>query len=289
MKPMVSALRTFVWTTLVTPLYDCHPRRVESSHRLGKRRGRGLHMSGFASGLDRRHTSTRLVRFGSIESCVILLDLAVLTGSGSRVTRPRSWLSCRSLRWLLLISLAGLCLCRQVAAVYLGLDLPLVLGAGFVFGPVVRGQLAFLGVLDIRELASRDELLPGHLQSRSDLAECHGGLGGVRSCRAASWQLARLPWRPGLVALAADRDQLLDGVDLLADQEHPSAPATVARDLRLGSARSFALAYVVLWVLERASGRCLCYGWGIAGVLAFTAPARSSSAGVSPAPHARAG
>jgi signal transduction histidine kinase len=85
-------------------------------------------------------------------SAVITLNLGLLLLAASatqgRLSRPwPEWLG-----WVLLVSLAGLVPLRSGRGPAFAMDLPLLLGAAFVFDPFAAGLIAFLGAIDIREL-----------------------------------------------------------------------------------------------------------------------------------------
>ena len=216
-----------------------------------------------------RHTSTKARSLRLFEACVILLDLVVLL-VGIQGGEIRTGSAVDLLAWLLLISLAGLMPVPSGRGVYLGLDLPLVLGAGFVFGPITAGLLAFLGVLDIRELR-REVSLGRALFNRAQVS---------LSAMAGSWvflvsggdvSVLTAAMAPGLAAIAADAATNYSMVSIYWRIKSSRPLLEVARDLRLGSARSFALAYACFGFLSVLMGASYAR-WGIAGVLAFTAP-----------------
>ena len=84
--------------------------------------------------------------------CTLILDLAIL-GSGyvaSRHSLPViGW---ELAAWGLLVAVVGLVPVPSSRGPQLGMDLPLLLAAAFLFGPVISGAIAFAGYLDLREL-----------------------------------------------------------------------------------------------------------------------------------------
>lgn len=174
------------------------------------------------------------------------------------------------LAWVVLVSAAGLIPVPSGRGVYLGLDLPLVLGAGFVFGPLTAGVVALFGVLDIREV--RREIPVGQalfnraqvsLSAMAGSAVFHLGGGDLDSIAAAVL--------PGLVAVVLDAAVNYSLVSTYWRIKGNRPLLDVVRDMRLGAARSFAVAYLCFGFLSVLVGAAY-LGWGIAGVLAFTAP-----------------
>ena len=153
---------------------------------------------------------------------------------------------------------------------YLGLDLPLVLGAGFVFGPAVAGLVAFLGVLDIREVR-REVPFGRSLFNRAQVSL--SAMTGSWVFHALGGDLESLGSAilPGLAAIVLDAavNYLLVALYWRIRSKRPIFD--VVGDMRLGSARSFAVAYVCFGFIGVLVGAAY-LGWGIAGVLAFTAP-----------------
>jgi signal transduction histidine kinase len=76
---------------------------------------------------------------------------------------------------------------------------------------------------------------------------------------------------PGLAAISADAATNYSMVSAYWRIKSSRPLLEVARDLRLGSTRSFAVAYACFGFLSVLVGAAYA-GWGIAGVLAFTAP-----------------
>ena len=172
--------------------------------------------------------------------------------------------------WICLVSVAGLIPIPSGRGVFLGLDLPLVLGCGFVFGPATAGLVALLGVLDIREL--RREIPFGRaIFNRAQVS---------LSAMAGSWAFLALGGDveslgaalvPGLAAILVDAMVNYALVSFYWRIKSDRRLLDIVGDMRLGSARSFSLAYLCFGFLSVLVGASF-LGWGIAGVLAFTAP-----------------
>jgi signal transduction histidine kinase len=207
----------------------------------------------------------------AFEASVVSADLAILavgTWTGSLGGEPTVDL----IAWILLIAAAGLIPVPSGRDVYLGLDLPLVLGAGFVFGPITAGILALVGVLDIREI--RREIPVGRaLFNRAQVSLSamagswifHAAGGDVESLAVVVAIL------PGVAAILVDAAVNYSLVSLYWRIKSARPLVEIVADMRLGSARTFAVAYLCFGFLSVLVAAAY-VGWGIAGVLAFSAP-----------------
>jgi signal transduction histidine kinase len=89
--------------------------------------------------------------FKVLAGIVILIDLAVL-GAGWAIERP-SVVGWDLALWVALVACAGLVpLTSGEDGPNLSMDLPLLLGAAIVYGPVVAGTIAFVASFDTREV-----------------------------------------------------------------------------------------------------------------------------------------
>jgi signal transduction histidine kinase len=142
------------------------------------------------------------VKFKLLAAGVIALDLIVLISGWlrDRPNPPGVGVAC----WTVLVAAAGLLpLTSGDDSVALSMDLPLLLGAAFVFGPAVAGTIALIGLVDARELKHTVSITHGIVnRAQVSLSVIMGGVvyqlvGG----RGGGW-----PWVAvaGLVALAAD-------------------------------------------------------------------------------------
>jgi signal transduction histidine kinase len=172
--------------------------------------------------------------------------------------------------WILLISAAGLIPVPSGRGTYLGLDLPLVLGAGFVYGPAIAGLVAFVGVLDIREL--RREVPPWRaLFNRSQVSLSAMTGSGVFHALGGDFLSLSAAVPAGLAAMGADAAVNYFLVSLYWRIKSRRPMLSILADMRLGSSRSFTFAYLCFGFLSVLIAGAF-IGWGIAGVLAFTAP-----------------
>jgi signal transduction histidine kinase len=231
-------------------------------------------MSATAPARSERHPSqARLqepARLRTLEALVIAADLVVI-GAGVWVTElPDTSVLFALAVWTLLVALAGLMPVPTQRGVSLGLDLPLVLGAGLAFGPLAAGIVAFVGVLDVRELR-REVTLNRALFNRAQVSL--SSMAGASVFLAMGGHLGAWPWAAvaGLVALFVDSfvNYLLVGT-YWAIKDEQSLPA-VLRRMRLGPLDSFLPTYVCFGFLSVFVGEAF-LAWGLAGVLACVAP-----------------
>ena len=124
-------------------------------------RGRPLHpkggeMSVYAAGHEGQSrgglgksesTSFRLFAFG-----VVSINLALLVVAAVRIPPADSPGLLELAVWVGLVAIAGVVPLSSGRGPFLAMDLPLLLAAAFVFGPLVAGVIALLGAIDIREL-----------------------------------------------------------------------------------------------------------------------------------------
>jgi signal transduction histidine kinase len=151
--------------------------------------------------------------------------------------------------WVGAIAIVGLVSVSAEDGPQLGLDMPLLLAAGFLFGPAVGGALAFLGYADIRELRGRISI-PRALYNRAQTA-LSVMLASVVFV-AARGDLGEWP-RIGLVALLAlTADCLVNyGLVVTAKALHENVrPWQVLGTLKLGSAGAFMLSYLCYGLLS---------------------------------------
>ena len=107
---------------------------------------------------------------------------AVPTSSGFAAIRSNGW---DVLVWTLLVGCTSCLPIYSGRGAWLSLDLPLLLAAGFVFGPAVAGAIGLLGAWDMREI--RRDISPTRaIFNRSQVAlSAMAGALALRGCR---WQ-----------------------------------------------------------------------------------------------------
>jgi len=209
-------------------------------------------------------------RLRTLAICVVVFDLALI-GFGVWTTGPPASSSLALLgAWTVLVAAAGLMPVPTQRGVSLGLDLPLVLGAGLVFGPLAAGMVAFVGVSDVREL--HRQVSPSRaLFNRAQVSI--SAMAGASVFLAIGGHLGTWPWAAiaGLIALSIDSivNYLLVGTYWAIKDER--ALRDVLRGMRLGPIESFLPTYLCFGFLSVFVGEAY-LAWGLAGVLACIAP-----------------
>ena len=172
--------------------------------------------------------------------------------------------------WLAAIALVGLASISSETGPELGLDMPLLLAAGFLFGPGVGGAVAFLGYADVREfrreisilraLYNRAQISLSVMLAATVFSVVGGSVGDWPGAGAAA-----------LLALGADC-ALNHGLVVAAKALHDGAPpGQVLRALRLGSPRTFVLTYLSYGLLSLVLAE-IYVGIGVWGLAAFALP-----------------
>jgi signal transduction histidine kinase len=200
---------------------------------------------------------------------VIVLDLGILTLAASlgRIHLGGDLISLAL--WGVLIAAAG-SLTVPTGGASLGLDLPLLLGAGLVFGPAAAGLLGLVAVFDAREF-KREVSLSVSLYNRAEVSL--SAMAGTAAYFAVGTHLGDWPWTAlaGVIAVAVDA---LVNYALVAGYwafKSGEPFRSVVAGMRFGPARSFipiyaCFGFVGVLIAEVYSGL------GIAGVVACVAP-----------------
>jgi signal transduction histidine kinase len=206
--------------------------------------------------------------FKVLAGIVIFVDLGILT-VGWMVDRPAVvW---DLALWVVLVACAGLVpLTSGEDGPNLSMDLPLLIGAAIVYGPVVAGTIAFLAMVDLREM--KRMLPPLHaVFSRAQVSLSVVAAGAA--FRAFGGVVGDWPWVAvaGLMALVADVaiNYLAVGAMTAMTRHRPLLKAI--HEMQFGPAEVFVPTYVCfgfLGVLLAEAHQTL----GFWGVLAFVAP-----------------
>jgi signal transduction histidine kinase len=208
-------------------------------------------------------TRGRVFRLLVVAVDVALLLLALVSGS-VHVARVSDLLV-----WALLVAVAG-SITVQKDGYHLGFDLPVLLGAGLVFGPLVAGVLGLVAVFDVREFR-REVPFELALYNRAEISI--SAMAGAAAFQASSVPLGDWPWTAiaGLLALTVDVAAnycLVAGYSAYAS-DRPLRQ--VISQMRFGPASSFVPIYACFGFL----GVLIAEGYmrlGIVGVVAFVAP-----------------
>ena len=207
----------------------------------------------------------RLLSWGLFSSVLLILGLTSIRGGQSLPTSV-----VELILWVALVGSASLVPLTSKAGPALVMDLPILLGAGFVFGPMFAGLLGLVGCIDIRELR-REVSVSRALLNRAQIslsvmaaALVFHSLGG---------ELGVWPWAAlvGLLALSADCAVNYTLVALATSLKSKRPVRSVLSEMSLGSADTFVLAYVCFGFL----GVLLAETYarlGFLGVAGFVAP-----------------
>jgi len=209
-------------------------------------------------------------RLGALEVLVVVVDLAAIGVWAWTAGFPADTSLAVLAAWTLLVAAAGLMPVPTQRGFSLGLDLPLVLGAGLALGPLAAGVIAFVGVLDVREL--RREVSAGRaLFNRAQVSI--SAMAGASVFLALGGHLGTWPWAAvaGLVAISIDSvlNYALVGVYWAIKDERPLL--AVLGGMRLGRIQTFVPTYLCFGFLSVFVGEAYLQ-WGLGGVVACIAP-----------------
>jgi signal transduction histidine kinase len=174
------------------------------------------------------------------------------------------------LAWLVATAVVGLASVPSNAGPQLGLDLPLLLAAGFLFGPGVGGAIAFIAYADMREFRGEISVLRA-LYNRAQIslsvmlaAVIFSAAGGV---------VGEWPRAGAAALLALGADCILNyGLVVTAKTLHDRVPASrVFRALTLGAPRSFVVTYLAYGLLSVLFAHVY-LGSGVWGLAVFALP-----------------
>jgi signal transduction histidine kinase len=207
----------------------------------------------------------RLLAWGLFISVLLILGFAAVSGSHHLPTSLGELFL-----WTLLVGLASVVPLTSHDGPSLVIDLPVLLGAGFLFGPVFAGFVGLIGCVDIRELR-REVSVSRALLNRAQIS---------LSVMVAAWvfqgldgQLGVWPWAAvaGLIALAADCTVNYSLVAVATSLLSKRPISNVLAEMSLGNVSMFVLAYACLGFL----GVLLAETYvrlGFGGVVGFVAP-----------------
>jgi signal transduction histidine kinase len=189
-------------------------------------------------GVDQEPVSFRLMAWAISLVVLALLTSAILARPDSIST---SWHEL--LPWVILAAATSLVPLSFEGGPALAMDLPVLLGAGFVHGPVFAGLVGIIACVDIREFRGQVSL-PRAFLNRSQIALSvmvaslvfHG-----LHARLGSWPGAALA---GLLALGADCIVNYTLVALATSLLSRRPISKVMRQMRLGSVATFAPVYL---------------------------------------------
>lgn len=172
-----------------------------------------------------------------------LLLLAVTIVSLGLGDQDRLFSSPDLLLWSAAVAAANLFPIRANTGAHLTLDMPLLLAAGLVLGPIAAGLIALVATLDREEWRTAGFLWVG-LANRAQTALCViAGAAVFQALGGSHWQWPQV----GVVAAAAVGTDILVNYALVSFGNAirlRQSPLLVVRKLALGTPNTFALAYV---------------------------------------------
>lgn len=194
----------------------------------------------------------------------LLLGFAAIKAPGQVPDQPLELLA-----WTALVAVAGLVPLSSGRGPVLAMDLPLLLAAAFIFGPLASGLIALLGAVDIREL-KREVSWSRAVWNRSQTS-----ISVMCASATFAWlgDLGDWPLTPlvGLLALAADAsvNYVIVGFGTSLGNRRPLLESLSA--MRIGSPSTFVLTYVCFGFLGILIAEAYAT-FGLSGVLASVAP-----------------
>jgi signal transduction histidine kinase len=208
-------------------------------------------------------------RFKAFALAVVLLNGFLLGLAAMRAPTTLTSQLPEVLGWTVLVAIAGLVPLSSGRGPSLAMDLPLLLAAAFVFGPLASGFIALLGAVDIREL-KREVSWSRALWNRSQtsVSVMCASVIFERFALLGDWPRTPLV---ALLALAADAvvnyaivgygTSLRIGLPLRTSLSH----------MRIGSPSAFFLSYICFGFLGVLIAEAYA-AFGLAGVIASVAP-----------------
>lgn len=212
-------------------------------------------------------TPTTLTAFASLAIALAVGLIAAALWKDRAVLADTGW---ELAIWLIATAVVGLASVSSNTGPQLGLDLPLLLAGGFLFGPGVAGALAFVAYADVREFRREIAILRA-LYNRAQVSLSVMIAAVVFSAAAGSvkdWPEAGLA---ALLALGAD---CILNYSLVATAKalHDRVPAgRVLRTLTVGPPRSFVFTYLAYGLLSLVLAQVY-VGSGVWGLAAFALP-----------------
>ena len=186
----------------------------------------------------------RVLAFVTIALAVVLV-VAGVWASRDLVTQA-SW---SLFAWALAVALVGALSVPSPGGSQLGLDMPLLLAVGFLFGPGIAGAIGFVAYVDVREF--KGEIRP--LRAFYNRAQTSlSVMVAAAVFMLAGGEIGEWP-RVGLVSLlavAADGACNYGFVVLARALSERLSVSEALRTLRLGSAQSFLLSYLSYGLLS---------------------------------------
>lgn len=174
------------------------------------------------------------------------------------------------LLWIALVGSASLVPLTSQGGPALVMDLPVLLGAGFIFGPVFAGLVGLIGCIDIRELR-REVSISRALLNRAQISL--SVMTAALVFQSLSGQLGMWPWAAlaGMLALAADCAVNYSLVAIATSLLSKRPIAKVLGEMSLGNVGTFVLVYICFGFLGVLLAE-MYIRLGFVGVAGFVAP-----------------
>ena len=219
---------------------------------------------------DSRSPTTEPVGFRILAWALFAGVLALLCFGLLAAPTPFPVSGAETFLWILLVAATSLIPLTSEGGPSLVMDLPVLLGAGFVYGPVFAGLVGLIGCIDLREMR-RAVSVSRAVLNRAQIAL--SAMAGAAVFHALNAQLGVWPGAAfgGLVALAADCLVNYTIVALASSLLSRRPVPSVLREMRLGSPSMFIAVYVCFGFL----GVLLAETYvrlGFVGVVGFVAP-----------------
>lgn len=151
--------------------------------------------------------------------------------------------------WTVVVAVVGLAAVQLSGGAQLGLDLPVLLAAGYVLGPIPAGLIAFAGYIDLREFRRRiplDRALFNRAQTSLSVIAATTVFSLVAGSES-PWPIAMIGAMAALCVDAILNVAFVAGVMALHEQ---AAPRIALGKLRLGSLADFVLTYTSFGLLS---------------------------------------
>ena len=171
--------------------------------------------------------------------------------------------------WAVLVAIAGFVPLNSGRGPSLAMDLPLLLAAAFVFGPLTSGLIALLGAIDIREVR-REISWPRALWNRSQtsISVICASVVFAELAQLGDWPLTPLV---ALVALGVDVTLNYVIVGYGTSLRTRRSVLDSVRGMRFGSPAAFIVSYLCFGFLGILIAEAYAR-FGLSGVVAFVAP-----------------
>jgi signal transduction histidine kinase len=228
-------------------------------------------MSVYATGHPGRPQGTirdeETARFRLFVLGIVTLNVALLLlAAQMRQSTPRP---AELVLWVVLVAIAGFVPLSSGRGPSLAMDLPLLLAAAFVFGPLISGMIALLGAVDIREVR-REISWPRALWNRSQtsISVMCASVAFAALAELGDWPLTPLV---ALVALGVDMivNYVVVGYGTSLRTGRPIGESV--RAMRFGSPATFLVSYLCFGFLGILIAEAYAR-FGLSGVIASVAP-----------------